>query len=94
MDLRYTLQMMGVLRLGGKAFMFGDNQSVITGGAFPCSSLDKCHNALAYHYVWEAIASYVVWFFHTCGTINPADVLTMFLGHCVSSGHLLLGWNT
>ncbi len=80
MDLRYTLRMMGV-PLDGKAYMFGDNQSVITSGTIPHSSLNKRHNALAYHRVREAIASDVIWFFHISGTINPADVLTKFLGH-------------
>jgi hypothetical protein len=56
MDLRYTLRMMGV-PLDGKAYMFGDNpQSVITSGTIPHSSLNKRHNALAYHRVREAIA--------------------------------------
>jgi hypothetical protein len=41
----------------------------------------KRHNALAYHRVREAIASDVIWFFHISGKINPADVLTKFLGH-------------
>jgi hypothetical protein len=80
MDLRYTLRMMGV-PLDGKAYMFGDNQSVITSGTIPHSSLNKRHNALAYHRVREAIASDVIWFFHISGKINPADVLTKFLGH-------------
>jgi hypothetical protein len=80
MDLRYTLRMMGV-PLDGKAYIFGDNQSVITSGTIPHSSLNKRHNALAYHRVREAIASDVIWFFHISGKINPADVLTKFLGH-------------
>ena len=80
MDLRYTLRMMGA-PIDGKAYMFGDNQSVITSGTIPHSSLNKRHNALAYHRVCEAIASDVIWFFHISGTINPADVLTKFLGH-------------
>jgi hypothetical protein len=80
MDRRYTLRMMGV-PLDGKAYMFGDNQSVITSGTIPHSSLNKRHNALAYHRVCEAIASDVIWFFHISGKINPADVLTKFLGH-------------
>jgi hypothetical protein len=43
--------------LDGKAYMFGDNQSMITSGPIPHSSLNKCHNALAYHLVCEEIAS-------------------------------------
>jgi hypothetical protein len=82
MDLRYTLRMFGV-PLDGKAYMFGDNQSVITSSTIPHSSLNKRHNALAYHRCREAIASNVIWFFHVKGTVNPADVLTKFLGHSV-----------
>jgi hypothetical protein len=83
MDLWYTLRMMGV-PLDGKAYMFGDNQSVITSGTIPHSSINKRHNALAYHRVREAIASAVIWFFHISGKINPVDVLTKFLGHATS----------
>jgi hypothetical protein len=72
--------MMGV-PLDSKAYIFGDNQSVITSGTIPHSSLNKGHNVLAYHQVCEAIASDVIWFFHISGTVNPADVLTKFLGH-------------
>ena len=81
MDLRYTLRMLGV-PLDGKAYMFGDNQSVITSSTIPHSSLNKRHNALAYHRVREAIASNVMWFFHISGKENPSDVLTKFLGFC------------
>lgn len=82
MDLRYTLRMLGA-PLDGKAYMFGDNQSVITSSNIPHSSLNKRHNALAYHRVREAIASNVLWFFHIPGKENPSDVLTKFLGHSV-----------
>jgi hypothetical protein len=82
MDLRYTLRMFGV-PLDGKAYMFGDNQSVITSSTIPHSSLNKQQNALAYHRCCEAIASNVIWFFHVKGTVNPADVLTKFLGYSV-----------
>jgi hypothetical protein len=65
----------------GKSYMFGDNKSVITSGTIPHSSLNKRHNALAYHRVREAIASDIIWFFHIDGKLNPADVLTKFLPH-------------
>jgi hypothetical protein len=45
--------------LDGKAYVFFDNQSVITSGTIPHSSLNKGHNALIYHHVCEAIASHV-----------------------------------
>jgi hypothetical protein len=67
--------------LDGKAYMFGDNQSVITSGTIPHSFFIKCHNTWPYHCVREAIASDVIWFSHISGKINLADVLTKFLGH-------------
>jgi hypothetical protein len=82
MDLRYTLRSLGA-PLEGKAYMFGDNESVITSSTIPHSSLNKRHNALSYHRVREAIASNVLWFFHISGKVNPADVLTKFCGHSV-----------
>jgi hypothetical protein len=82
MDLRYTLRMLGA-PLDGKAYMFGDNQSVITSSTIPHSSLNKRHNALSYHRVREAVASNVLWFFHIPGKDNPSDVLTKFLGFSV-----------
>jgi hypothetical protein len=82
MDLRYTLRMLGA-PIDGKAYMFGDNQSVITSSTIPHSSLNKRHNALSYHRVREAVASNVLWFFHISGKENPSDVLTKFLGFCI-----------
>ncbi len=82
MDLWYTLRMLGV-PLDGKAYMFGDNESVLTSSTIPHSSLNKRHNALSYHRVREAIASDVLWFFYIKDVDNPADVLTKFCGHAV-----------
>ena len=79
MDLRYTLRMMGV-PLDGPAWMFGDNESVITSATIPASTLKKRHNAIAYHRVREAIACGIVNFIHIKGENNPADVLTKHLG--------------
>ncbi len=45
MDLRYTLRMLGI-PIDGNAYMFGDNQSVITSSTIPHFSLNKRHNAL------------------------------------------------
>jgi hypothetical protein len=64
----------------GKAYMFGDNQSVITSSTIPHSSLNKQHNALSYHRVRKEVASNILWFFHIWGKDNPSDVLTKFLG--------------
>jgi hypothetical protein len=78
MDLRYTLRMMGV-PLDGPAWMFGDNQSVITQSTLPHSILSKRHNALAYHRVREAVAKGILHFLKIDGKQNPADILTKFL---------------
>ena len=65
-DLRYTIRMLGV-PLDGPSWMFGDNQSVVTSSTIPHSSLNKRHNALAYHKIREAIAAGVVDFMHVSG---------------------------
>jgi hypothetical protein len=49
-DLRTTLRYLGV-PVNDKSYMFGDNQSVVTNSTIPHSSLNKRHNALAYHRV-------------------------------------------
>ena len=78
MDLKYTVRMMGI-PLDGPAWMFGDNQSVITSGTIPHSSLNKRHNALAYHIVREAVASGVMYFMKVSGKTNVSDMFTKFL---------------
>jgi hypothetical protein len=86
MDMRYTLRSLGA-PTDGKAYVFGDNASVITSSNIPHSSLNKFHNMLlSYHSsVCEAsIASNdILWFFHIPIKVNPADVLTKFCGHTV-----------
>ena len=81
MDLRYTLRMLGA-PLDGPAWMFGDNESVITNSTVPQSTLKKRHNALSYHRVREACAAGVMHFIHTPGKTNVADVLTKYLPWC------------
>jgi hypothetical protein len=78
MDLRYTLRMLGV-PLDGPAWMFGDNKSVITSATIPHSSLNKRHNALAYHRVREAISAKVMYFIYVPSEKNAADIFTKFL---------------
>jgi hypothetical protein len=78
MDLRYTLRMMGI-PIDGPAWMFGDNQSVITSSNIPHSNLNKRHNALSYHRVREAISANILYFIHVDGKLNPSDILTKFL---------------
>ena len=79
-DLRYTLRMFGV-PVDYYSYMFGDNQAVVTQSTIPQSQLAKRHNALAYHYVREAVASGAIRFVHLVSVDNPADYLTKFLGY-------------
>jgi hypothetical protein len=79
-DLRTTLRYLGVPILG-KAYMFGDNQSVITSSTIPHSKLGKRHNALSYHRVREAIVAKILFFSHIDGKENPADILSKHCGH-------------
>jgi hypothetical protein len=79
-NLRTTLRYLGV-PIRGKAYMFGDNQSVITSSTIPHSRLSKRHNALSYHRVREAIAAKILNFIHIFGEKNPADILSQHCGY-------------
>ena len=78
-DLRTTLRYLGV-PIKGRAFMFGDNQSVITSSMIPHSRLSKRHNALSYHWVREAIVAEILSFHQIEGKKNPADILSKHCG--------------
>ena len=79
-DLRTTLRYLGV-PVKKRAYMFGDNESVVTSASIPHSSLNKRHNALSYHRVREAIAAKILAFLHIKGTTNPADILSKHCGY-------------
>jgi hypothetical protein len=79
-DLRYTLRMMGI-PVDYRTYVFGDNAAVITQSTIPHSQLGKRHNALAYHFTREAIATGMVLMFHIAGVDNPSDCMTKFLGY-------------
>ena len=74
-DLRTTLRYLGV-PVNQKSFMFGDNQAVIMNSSIPHSSLNKRHNALAYHRVREMIAARVLGYYWVDGKNNPADIVS------------------
>ena len=76
--MRNPLRYLGV-KVDVPTFMFGDNQSVMTSSTVPHSSLNKRHNALAYHRVRESVAAGIVNFMKIDGKQNPADALTKFL---------------
>ena len=73
-DLRTTLRYLGV-PVNAKSFMFGDNQAVVNNSAVPHSSLNKRHNALAYHRVREMIAAKILGYYWIDGKLNPADIV-------------------
>ena len=79
-DLRTTLRYFGV-EVDGPAYMFGDNQSVVTSSTVPSSVLNKRSSALCYHRVREAIAARILRFYHIKGKNNPADVLSKHYSH-------------
>ncbi|NND72996.1 MAG: hypothetical protein HKN43_15585, partial [Rhodothermales bacterium] len=79
-DLRTTLRYLGV-PIKGKAYLFGDNKSVVQSSTVPQSRLNKRHTALAYHRVREAIASGMMVFHHLSGEFNPADILSKHWGY-------------
>ena len=54
--------------------MFGINKTVIDSLSKPHSKLHKCHNALSFHHVPEAIASKYVSFTFLDGKYNPTDI--------------------
>ena len=79
-DLCYTLRMMGI-SVDYETFVFGDNLAVITQSTIPHSQLGRRHNALAYHFTREGVATGMLRMFHIPGTQNPSDCLTKFLGY-------------
>jgi hypothetical protein len=74
-DLRSTLRYLGV-PVNKKSYMFGDNQAVVTNSSIPHSSLNKRHNALAYHRVREMIAAKILGYYWIDGKKNPADIVS------------------
>ena len=74
--------------------MFGDNQAVVESSARPHAKLHKCHTALSFHRVHEAIASKIIAFYYIKGEQNPADLLSKYWGYQQTWGKLqaLLFW--
>ena len=93
-DLRLTLRYLGV-PIRRSAYMFGDNESVVTSSTLPHSTLGKRHNALSYHRVREAIAAKILQFHHISGDGNPSDILSKHCGHpqMWPTVRLLLFWS-
>ncbi len=74
-DLRQTLRYLGV-PIHEKAYMFGDNKSMIDSSLQPHAKLHKRHLILSFHRVREAIASGIIQPYHLPGDCNPADLLS------------------
>ena len=75
MDLRNTLRYLGV-PIMTKAYMFGDNNSVVTSSTISQSILNKRHNMLSYHRVREAIAAKILEFHWCSSDQNKSDILS------------------
>ena len=80
MDLRNMLRYLGV-PIMTKAFMFGDNKSVITTATIPQSVLNKMHNMLSYHKVREAIAVKILYFYWHSSDQNKSDIVSKHWEH-------------
>ena len=73
MDLRNMLRYLGV-PIMTKAYMFGDNKSVVMSSTIPQSILNKRHNMLSYHRVREAIAAKILEFHWCSSDQNRSDL--------------------
>ncbi len=79
-DIRNTLRYLGV-PIRDKAYMSGDNQSVVNSATQVHAKLHKRHTMLSFHRVREAIASGMIAFLHIPGDMNPADILSKHWGY-------------
>jgi hypothetical protein len=64
-----------------QTYAFGHNVAVITQSTIPHSQLGKRHNALAYPFTREAIATGMICMFHIAGIDNLSNCLTKLLGY-------------
>ena len=64
-----------------KNYVFGDNKTVVEGSTRPQSKHHKCHIAVSFRRVREAIAAKIIDFYHIGGEINPADILSKHWGY-------------
>ena len=53
--LRYKLRMMGI-QVNDPAYVYGDNQSVLSNTTVPESIISKKHHSIAYHMVREGVS--------------------------------------
>ena len=76
--LRYKLRMMGIA-VDLPAFVFGDNQSVLSNTSHPHSKLKKKSSSIAYHFVREGVAKNEWRTTYLNTDLNPSDMLTKSL---------------
>ncbi len=75
MELRLTLHYLGV-PIYDKAFLYGDNESMVKSCTISQSRLHKRHLMLSHHFVCFAIAAGCVVLAHVNGDDDPADILS------------------
>ena len=80
MDMRYTLWYLRV-PIMLKAYMFGDNRSVVTSATLHHSPLSKRHNILVFHRFREAIAAKIIDFHWIQSEYNLSDMLSKHWEH-------------
>jgi hypothetical protein len=73
-DLRAILRYLGV-PVREKSYIFGDNQAVVSNSTIPHSSLNKRHNALAYHRVREMISAKILGYYWIDDKRNQLDIV-------------------
>ena len=76
--LRYKLRMMGI-PVDLPAYVFGDNQSVLSNSSKPHSVLKKKSSSIAYHFVREGVAKNEWRTTYLSTHLNPADMCTKSL---------------
>jgi len=76
--LRYKLRMMGI-PVETPAYVFGDNQSVLTNSSKPHSVLKKKSSSIAYHFVREGVAKNEWRTTYLNTHLNPSDMCTKSL---------------
>ena len=74
-DIRQNLRYLGI-PIKSKAYMFGDNKSVVTSSTVPHSLLSKRHNILSYHRVRDANAAKILVFHWYESSQNKSDILS------------------
>ena len=77
-EMCHNLRSSGV-PVDGPALLLGDNQSVVLNTTVPSLVFKKKHNAVAFHWICEAITARICHFVHTPSHGNHADVTTKTL---------------